>query len=75
MPESLVFSCAKILFLVSLFLFIAVKDRSLFFIFLIFSIYRIVQNFGGKIFWQNCDFETLVEKTLANPRLACIFII
>ena len=28
MPESLVFSCAKILFLVSL-LFVAVKDRSL----------------------------------------------
>ena len=38
-------------------------------------IYRIEQNFGGKIFWRNCDFETLAEKTLANPRLACIFII
>ena len=37
--------------------------------------YRIEQNFGGKIFWQNCDFETLAEKTLVNPRLACIFII
>ena len=37
--------------------------------------YRIEQNFGGKKFWRNCDFETLAEKTLANPRLACIFII
>ena len=37
--------------------------------------YRIKRNFGGKKFWRNCDFETLVEKTLANPRLACIFII
>ena len=37
--------------------------------------YRIEQNFGGKNFWRNCDFETLAEKTLANPRLACIFII
>ena len=37
--------------------------------------YRIEQNFGGKKFWQNCDFETLAEKSLANPRLACIFII
>ena len=33
MPESLVFSCAKILFLISL-LFVAVKDRSLLFKFL-----------------------------------------
>ena len=31
--------------------------------------YRIEQNFGGKNFWRNCDFETLAEKTLANPRL------
>ena len=37
--------------------------------------YRIEQNFGGKNFWRNCDFETLAEKTLANPRLAYIFII
>ena len=37
--------------------------------------YRIEQNFGGKKFWRNCDFETLAEKSLANPRLACIFII
>ena len=37
--------------------------------------YRIVQNFDGKKFWRNCDFETLTEKTLANPRLACISII
>ena len=37
--------------------------------------YRIEQNFGGTKFWRNCDFETLAEKTLANPRLACIFII
>ena len=37
--------------------------------------YRIEQNFGGKNFWRNCDFETLAEKSLANPRLACIFII
>ena len=41
MPESLVFSCAKILFLVSE-LFVAVKDRSLLtFEFLIYSVYRI----------------------------------
>ena len=39
------------------------------------TIYRIEQNFGGKSFWRNCDFETLPEKTLANPRVACIFII
>ena len=32
--------------------------------------YRIEQNFGGKNFWRNCDFEILAEKTLANPRLA-----
>ena len=37
--------------------------------------YRIEQNFGGKKFWRNCDFETLAEKTLANPRLACIFVL
>ena len=37
--------------------------------------YRIKQNFGGKNFWRNCDFEMLAEKTLANPRLACILII
>ena len=37
--------------------------------------YRIEQNFGGKKFWQNCDIEMLAEKTLANPRLACILII
>ena len=37
--------------------------------------YRIEQNFGGKIFWRNCDFETLAENFLANSRLACIFII
>ena len=37
--------------------------------------YRIEQNFGGKNFWRNCDFETLAEKTLANPRLACIFVL
>ena len=37
--------------------------------------YRIEQNFGGTKFWRNCDFETLAEKFLANPRLACIFII
>ena len=36
--------------------------------------YRIEQNFGGTKFWRNCDFETLAKKTLANPRLACIFI-
>ena len=24
--------------------------------------YRIEQNFGGKKFWRNCDFETLAEK-------------
>ena len=39
------------------------------------SIYCIEQNFGGKNFWRNCDFEMLAEKTLANPRLACILII
>ena len=38
-------------------------------------LYRITQNFSGKKFWRNCDFETLAEKTLANPRLACIFIV
>ena len=32
-------------------------------------------NFGGKKFWRNCDFEMLAEKTLVNPRLACILII
>ena len=37
--------------------------------------YRIEQNFGGKKIWRNCDFETLAEKTLANPRLACIFVL
>ena len=37
--------------------------------------YRIEQNFGGKKIWRNCDFETLVEKTLVNPRLACIFVL
>ena len=37
--------------------------------------YRTEQNFGGKNFWRNCDFEMLAEKTLANPRLACILII
>ena len=31
--------------------------------------YRIEQNFGGKIFWRICDFETLAEKTLANHGL------
>ena len=36
--------------------------------------YRIEQNFGGKKFWRICDFEMLAEKTLANPRLACILI-
>ena len=36
------------------------------------SIYRIEQNFGGKKIWRNCDFETLAEKTLANPRFACM---
>ena len=39
------------------------------------SYYRIEQNFGGKKNWRNCDFETLAEKTLANPRLACIFVL
>ena len=38
-------------------------------------VYRIEQNFGGTKFWRNCDFETLAEKSLANPMLACIFII
>ena len=38
-------------------------------------VYRIEQNFGGKKIWQNCDFKTLAEKTLANPRLACIFML
>ena len=37
--------------------------------------YRIEQNFGGTKFWRNCDIETLAEKVLANPRLACIYII
>ena len=37
--------------------------------------YCIVQNFGGKKFWRYCDFEILAEKTLADPRVACIFII
>ena len=37
--------------------------------------YRIEQNFGGKKIWRNCGFETLAEKTLANPRLACIFVL
>ena len=37
--------------------------------------YRIEQNFGGKKFWRNYDFEILAEKTLANPRLACIFVL
>ena len=35
--------------------------------------YRIVRNFGSKNLRQNSDFETFVKKTLANPRLACIF--
>ena len=39
------------------------------------GMYRIEQNFGSTKFWRNCDFETLAKKTLANPRLACIFII
>ena len=38
-------------------------------------IYRIVKNYGGKKLWQNGTFETLTKKTLANPRLVCIFII
>ena len=38
-------------------------------------IYRIEQNFGGKKFWRNYDFEILAEKTLANKRLACIFVL
>ena len=37
--------------------------------------YRIEQNFGGKKIWRNYDFEILAEKTLANPRLACIFVL
>ena len=40
-----------------------------------FGSYRIEQNFGSKKIWRNCDFETLAEKTLANPRLACIFVL
>ena len=45
--------------------------------FLLLSVlmYHIEQNFGGKKFWRNSDFETLAEKTLANPRLACIFVL
>ena len=39
------------------------------------TIYHIEQTFGGKKNWRNCDFETLAEKTLANPRLACIFVL
>ena len=40
-----------------------------------YGTYRIEQNFVGTKFWRNCDFKTLAEKTLANPRLACIYII
>ena len=29
---------------------------------IILSMYRIKQNFGGKIFWRNWDFEMLAEK-------------
>ena len=37
--------------------------------------YHIEQNFGGKKIWRNYDFEILAEKTLVNPRLACIFVL
>ena len=40
---------------------------------LLATVYRIVKKFGGKKVWQNSAFETLAKKTLANPRLTCIF--
>ena len=33
--------------------------------------YRIEQNFGGKNFWRNCDFETLAEKIFGESK-ACL---
>ena len=33
--------------------------------------YRIVQNFGGKNFWRNCDFETLADKNFGESK-ACL---
>ena len=44
-------------------------------VFHVFLNYRIEQNLGSKKFWRNRDFEMLAEKTLVNPRLACILII
>ena len=41
--------------------------------FLYQNYYRMVKNVGGKKLWRTGTFEALAKKTLANPRLVCIF--